>query len=586
MFFMNKEFVLEPSNLSLKNIFINEWKIIITGVLICFFILNMFLYHNILPHSSPLLSYQADNSLSFSLIQRLNEGWAIDNPRSGFPFGSNHFDFPIPEFLELITLKFYTLFSFSTVQIIYLFYLTGFFLCFISSYITLRIINLNHILAFTCAIVYDFVPFHFLRIHHLFYTWYFIVPIYILLAYRLYFQQEYVQRKILFYFFSLVLLGMTGVYYALFGMITLSTAMLCRVIKNHAISTIKIGVFLNIGVILGIILATSPYLLHKLNTSSTPSAISRSPIESELYGFKMAQLLLPQNQHHSHKLRNFKAYYNQAFFLNNENSLSSLGLISAIGFVIALISILFKLCNVDIDPKIQFFSLLTLLYFLFGTIGGLGVIFSIIITPMIRCWNRISIFINFTTLVIFFIYLQKILENFIKNHRPKLPTLPYYITSILLITLALYDQTPAGIYSSITENQKIYQIDKNFIETIEHSVAPNSAIYQLPYMQYPEVPNLHQLEAYDLLSGFIFSKTLKWSFGGMKGHEGDLYYQQLAKKTLQEQIDIIKKMGFSGIYIDLRGYEDHGKEIQSLLFKLLGNPLLKREDDLVIFYKL
>jgi phosphoglycerol transferase len=129
-------------------------------------------------------------------------------------------------------------------------------------------------------------------------------------------------------------------------------------------------------------------------------------------------------------------------------------------------------------------------------------------------------------------------------------------------------------------------LDKNFVILIEQNIEPKSPIYQLPYIQFPEVPNLYQLESYDLLSGFNYSKTLRWSYGGMKGGDGDLFYQKLSQKPLNIQIKTIKKLGFKGVYVDLRGYEDHGNRIILELTKLLGPALLIRQDNNVVFFKL
>jgi len=300
----------------------------------------------------------------------------------------------------------------------------------------------------------------------------------------------------------------------------------------------------------------------------------------------MIQLLLPQDKHRSQKFNNFKKNYNQEFPLINENSISSLGLIAAIGFILAFISILLKLSDYPIEPRILFFSLLTFIYFLFGTIGGLGAFFSIFFTPLIRCWNRISIFINFTSLVLVLLYLEYFSQFFSKKYHIHTKNFIYLMCSISLILIGLYDQTPAGFYSERVQKNQDYLLDKNFIESIEQNVEPKGAIYQLPYMQFPEVPNLYQLESYDLLSGFNYSKTLRWSYGGMKGGDGDLFYQKMSQQPLNTQIKTIKKLGYKGVYIDLRGYADHGNRIILEITKLLGPALLIRQDNNVVFFKL
>ena len=116
---------------------------------------------------------------------------------------------------------------------------------------------------------------------------------------------------------------------------------------------------------------------------------------------------------------------------------------------------------------------------------------------------------------------------------------------------------------------------------------PGSAIYQLPYMEFPDFGPVEKLEGYAMATGFTNSKTLRWSFGGMQGREGDLFYRALAKKTVAEQVSAIEQLGFSGVYIDRRGFADRGVSIINDFTQVLGfDPVLERSDGNVVFFKL
>jgi phosphoglycerol transferase len=129
-------------------------------------------------------------------------------------------------------------------------------------------------------------------------------------------------------------------------------------------------------------------------------------------------------------------------------------------------------------------------------------------------------------------------------------------------------------------------MDEDFIHKIEASLPENSAIYQLPYVPFPESGPVNDLSVYQLGTGFISSKTLRWSFGGMKGREGDLFYRALSKETVAKQLDVIKRLGFAGIYIDRRGFADRGESVVMELTSLLGTgPALERADGNVVFFK-
>lgn len=162
------------------------------------------------------------------------------------------------------------------------------------------------------------------------------------------------------------------------------------------------------------------------------------------------------------------------------------------------------------------------------------------------------------------------------------------ISSALLFTfLGLYDQTVPACLACAETAKNNFELDKNFVADIESSLPENSAIYQLPYMPFPETASLYRLHTYDLAAGFLHSKTLRWNYAGMKGRSGDLFYRMLSQEPIQKQIQVIENLGFSGIYIDRRGFKDNGNLIINDLLNILGNDSIKRRaDGEIVFFKI
>ena len=72
----------------------------------------------------------------------------------------------------------------------------------------------------------------------------------------------------------------------------------------------------------------------------------------------------------------------------------------------------------------------------------------------------------------------------------------------------------------------------------------------------------------------------------MKGREGDLFFRMLAEEPMATQLDVLRRLNFSGIYVDRRGYGDGGRAIEDELRQLTGTgPDLVRSDNRVAFYK-
>ena len=569
---------------------LHEMIICIFGGIFAFILASIFQegsISGIFPNLQYPYIYSGDG-LSYSwLIKRSMEGSIFDNIRNGYPFGASFLDYPSSDFGNQLILKTLGLISGKYFIALNLYYLLSFFTTFVFSFLVMRkIFALNLIFSFVASMLFVFSPFHFYRLPHLYYTWYFGIPIFFLLSYYIFSipkKTSIKSNKNKFMFFLLILfLASFGVYYALFGVIVVMIGGVMGSLKNNNRYNLQAAIIVSFIISVGVLLNISPNLYNNYKHGRNTEVANRHALESELYGLKMTQLLFPHMKHKVDKLRHFTGKYNLKFPLSNENAISSLGFIGALGFILSFFILLMSLSGRKIDDRLIFLSGINLFLFLFGTIGGLGSIFAIFISPLIRAWNRISIFISFSSILIFFLTLQLVFKNYSIGKNKKFFILA--ISSILFV-IGLYDQSVIGNRQINLVTKKRYELDKSFITQIEKILPKESAVYQLPYMMFPEVPAQYNLGPYDLLSGFLHSKTIRWSFGGMKGREGDLFYRALSNEPLKFQYKIIKDLGFNGIYLDLRGYSDGGKNVMKELKKILGKPDLVRSDKKVVFFR-
>lgn len=583
--------VKEPSPVSLQSIIFNEWKWWLSGAIFSFVLASVLMSGwptGLLPNLDYPITYRNDSA--FGVTQRLIEGWVSNNPRSGYPFASNSLDYPNSDFGNFIVLKFIGSFTGNWYSAFNLYYLVGFVFVFVVSFCVLRSIGLIIPFAFTAAMIFNFLPFHFLRIPHLFYTWYFVVPIFWYIALKIYSSRlsdtkinPTLFRKIL-YAACLMSLGSFGVYYAVFGLIIFSFVLILAIIEKYNINTIKLFLFSSSLIIFSVFLNLFPTLIYQHTNGLNAEAIQRPIAGAEVYGFKFVQLILPRIDHRIKNLANIYTNYSNETPLVNENKTSSLGIIGSIGLIISLCLIFFNLSSGPKKSVIRVVSLSVLVLFMFGTIGGFGSIFSQIITSSIRGWNRVSIFIGFGSLLVFFLLLQSYLQ---KRFIGKFFIIVASVISAAILLIGLYDQTIPACKTCNKKIQKSFNMEREFIGSIEKYLPVGSAIYQLPYMPFPEAGSLFRLQDYDLSAGFLYSSSLHWSYMGIKGRDGDLFYRALAKESIEKQLEIINKLGFAGIYIDKRGFEDDGKALINSLTDLLGAPpTLTRADNEVVFFSL
>jgi phosphoglycerol transferase len=524
------------------------------------------------------------------MAQRVTDGWLFDNARSGYPFGSNFLDFPGSDGGDHLVIKLFGTLAGGWAAAVKLFYLFGFATCFVATYVTARAFGLNRSFAISTSLLYTFVPFHFTRLAHLFYTWYFVAPLFFYLALNIYLTNSPPINTALRAKIShivamaggMLILASFGVYYALFGIIILTTAGVMSTVRWRNLYGIKKAGLLISATIFGVFINVAPNMLGTYLNGPNPEVAHRSTVESEIYGLKMMQLLMPRTDHRFKSLAAIAQRYNRETPLINENATAALGMIGALGFMLILLYVVFAPARKESDERLRLLAATTLVLFLFSTTGGLGSLFAMVISPSIRAWNRNSIFIACGAMLFFFISLQL----FLQNKTPKLVGHSVVIAAILLF-FGLYDQTAPPCKPCTIGQAALFDSDKAFVHSIEVALPPGGSVYQLPYLGFPEAMPLQNLPNYQLMVGVLQSKALHWSFGGMQGRPGDLFYRALAKEPISRQLEVINNLGFDGIYIDRRGYADNAAGLIQELSNLLQRPpLIQSSNNNLVFFKL
>ncbi len=102
-------------------------------------------------------------------------------------------------------------------------------------------------------------------------------------------------------------------------------------------------------------------------------------------------------------------------------------------------------------------------------------------------------------------------------------------------------------------------------------------VYQMPYVPFPENVPVQNLTDYELLRPFFHTRTLRFSYGAMKGREVSRWQADLATRPLPEALERLAFAGFGGVYLDRAGFADAGAATEAELSRLLGvQPLVSR----------
>ena len=115
-----------------------------------------------------------------------------------------------------------------------------------------------------------------------------------------------------------------------------------------------------------------------------------------------------------------------------------------------------------------------------------------------------------------------------------------------------------------------WQRDAAFGDRVMHTYPPGTAIYQLPYVPFPEgVPPAPVAGSYDGVRGYLHTTGLRWSYGAMRGRPQDVG-ADIADVPLDRQIPALVAGGFAAFWVDDLAYPDGGRATRADLQRLLG----------------
>ncbi len=533
----------------------------------------------------------------------IDNGWYLYNNYLGTPFGLNWSDYPLVDSFNFLLIKLLTIFSPLTHYVsgyglvINLFFILTFCLISLTSFYVCRQLKISFGISLIFSILYAFQPYHFYRgIWHLFLSAYYMVPLAILIVLWIwsdgsifftktekigFYCLNLTNSKSIFTLIACLITSSTGVYYAFFSCFFTLVAGVAKFLKEKTryslissfliITLISSGVFLNVA----------PSWVYWLQHGSNPAVSTRHPLEAEVYGLKTVHLILPVENHRIPFIKDIKQRYNKAGFPleGSEIIFASLGLIGSLGFLGLLGVALFGLLQEDYPSKtIAHLATLNLAAILLASIGSFSSLFNLFITPQIRAYNRISIFIAFFSLLAVAIFLEKI----IRSRKFKKPIV--CLGLILVLGIGVLDQTTEKFVPAYTKVRHQFKSDEKFVKAIEGQLSSNSMVFQLPYIAFPEGEVHTELaQSYGLFRGYLHSKTLKWSFGAMTGRHNN-WYESVSKKNLDEMLTTISAVGFKGIYVYRAGYPDLGQQIEAeLKDKLNVEPIVSPNSDLSFF---
>jgi phosphoglycerol transferase len=520
-----------------------------------------------------------------------DNGWCLTIPQLGAPAGLRMHDFP-PQFdsLHLLAVKLMSAFVHDWALTFNLYFLLGFPLIAVSALAVFRHFGVSRSAAIAASILYAFLPSRLIKGEaHLFLDTFFQVPLAIMLvlwvsggapplvrdrsAQNLAPGLEFRSRRSIAALLIALIVGTTGLYYAFFAGCLLLVAGAWAAIVRRSPSNLLAGLMLTGAVALTVGAEALPTVAYRSQHGVNTEVANRLPGESEVYGLRISQLLLPIEGHRVPYLRRLEDRYRASAPMPGEFLSTSLGFVASIGFLILLGRALLgggSDGRRDGADLLRPLASLNLTAILLGTVGGFGSLFALLVSPQIRTYCRLNVFIVFIAL-----FAVALLLDRLRRVRPPLTI----VGAGLALILGLFDQTTPVHWNPVTASR--YSSDGELVDRIEKQLPAGAMIFQLPFGTFPE-----SIGDYELVRPYLHSRSLRWSYPAMRGREDETWARNVATLAPADLLSALRRSGFAGILIDRDLYRDRGAAVEMGVAAILGGPAQASRDGNLAFFKL
>jgi hypothetical protein len=543
-----------------------------------------------------------DTKFYFGVVKDiLDHGWYQHNPNLGAPFGLSLYDFPQgADNLNFLLIKALGAFSHSYALVTNLFFLLTFPLTALAAYYAGRRLGLGPAVACVCGVLFSLLPYHFYRHEsQILLSAYYAVPLGAYLFLALFGADPllgrrpggppalaWATRRTLATVAICVVVGSAGLYYAVFSLLLLLAGTLVALMARRGRGAVLGGAVCAALIGLTLVVNLSPSLLYTARHGAN-SRIARTPIESEQLGLRISSLVLPVRGHRLPLLAKVNARYAADTSPGYcESCNETLGTVGTVGFVLLGLVALVAVADAPAGGReggwtrrYRPAALGAVLAVALGTTGGGSALIAFLVTPDLRAWNRISLFIAFFSLLAVGLLLERARTRLRGGVAGGL-------VAVVLIVGGL-DETSNFFLVNYTVAGHAYRSDLAFGRAVEGLLPRGSSILELPYVPFPEgyhipgaAPPSFFATSYELLRPYLSTDGLRWSFGAIKGRPTD-WEGALAAKRLDVVVGAAAASGFQAIYVDPRGYDAAtGHRVVTGLTGLLGSaPLVSERHD-------
>ena len=375
----------------------------------------------------------------------------------------------------------------------------------------------------------------------------------------------------------LLAIGLGDVYYVAFTLLIAAPIIVLRQLRGPSLR--ELGVL-----VLPLVVMLAPTLVsiglararadRDVLTGGMP--FGRTFLDSDRWAGQIVDLVLPWPGHRLAALGDRTQAYDALTRTTGE--VSSIGFVALVGLLAVLVLTALALIRGragSLDPLVVALAIASLIAVAFYTRGGLGALTALFVTPQIRTWSRLFLFIALFGLLAVAWLVTKLSR--LRDGRRHVVAV-----SLVALVLGVLDQTNPERAPAYAANRQALATYAAFDDRVEQALGPGCSVFVLPVVGFPEVnDDLWQ----DLMSLGLASNGVRWSFGAIKGTAQADWQLGLSTVDATDVADDLASLDFCGIVVE-RSLSERAPLLASALPRLLGEPVATSGDQRFVAFDL
>lgn len=311
----------------------------------------------------------------------------------------------------------------------------------------------------------------------------------------------------------------------------------------------------------------APTLVARAREGSGPAVDLKHPAEADIFALRLRDLIVPAGTSLIPPLAAIGRRVEAIDWpLTNENRHAKLGLIGSLGFLVGLAALAGYRPPVppELDSATRAAASLTLFLVLLAVAGGFGSLFNALVSPQIRCYNRVAPLLLFLALLIS----GGCLTRMLRGLRPAARGCVWAMVLAFGVVEQNVEAKTRSLAAGAREERAVLE---PFVRSLEASLPPAANICMLPFTPFPGDGGSGRMEPYDHAKPWLFSARVRWSWPVFGSRHVSLV-AACGDPATPGFVGRLRRAGYSHVWLDMHGRPEEVEPIQQAIDATVATP--------------